>query len=120
MDFFEETARLIAARKATIAALAATPRELAIPDLDGRTVHLISREMDAPEVGSSRWRSTWLDGTGVGGHSGGTFEQALRSAYDYGADLARAVPVTPATVDSIVAGMGLVVGCESPPNHEKR
>lgn len=120
MDFFETTMRLIAARKAIIAKLTADERDLAIPDLDGRTVHLISRQMYLPELAPGRWRSTWLDSIGVGGHSTGTFEQAILSAYAYGADMARAVPVTAATVDAIVAGMGLVVGCESPPDHENR
>lgn len=81
-----------------IAKLAEAPRMLAIPDPDGKTVHVISRDLEDPQ----RWRASRFDQLGPAGHVGPTsYASALRAARDYGADIMRAVEVTPQTIDAV-------------------
>jgi hypothetical protein len=93
---------------AKIAELALAPRALAIPDFDGRTVHLVSRDMARPG-----WRVTRLDDRGPPGDSHAeSFERVLDIAREYGDDMLRAVAVTPETVDAVAEGLGIVVMAE--------
>lgn len=91
----------VRARRALFAGLSANPRMLAMPDHDGRTVHLVCRDPGDP----TRWRASRFDEQGPAGHVGPTsFVDALDAARDYGADLSRATNVTPDTVDAVTAG----------------
>jgi hypothetical protein len=97
--------------RARIAELALEPCLLALPDRDGRIVHLICRDHEKP----TEWRDSRLDALGPSGHSiGPTFAGALVAAWDYGGDVMRAVAVTPETVDAVVSALGIVVRAEMP------
>lgn len=82
---------LRAAQDARWAAIHAKIAELAIPDFDCRTVHLVSLDMAIPG-----WRVTRLDDRWPAGdtHANG-FEAGIQAARDYGANMLRAVAVTP-------------------------
>lgn len=76
---WQEIERRARAVREQIAKLAETPRMLAIPDPDGKTVHVVSPDLEDPK----RWRASRFDQLGPAGHVGPTsFRDALNAARD--------------------------------------